>query len=79
MTEFHTTVRAEVYLTLRSDRPLTKEGVYDILSECHYEFGSGDEGFGLGDGKSAHICATQWEDNEITRLNDEVQRRWHPW
>ena len=71
MKEFHTTVRAEVYLTLRSERPLTEEEVYDILSECNYEFGSDDEGFGLEDGESAHICATRWEGNVITRFNDE--------
>lgn len=71
MSEYHTTVRAEVYITLRSERPLDKEEVYTILSEMNYEFGD-DEGFGLDDGESAHICATRWEDNEITRINEQI-------
>lgn len=69
--EFHTTVRAEVYITLRSERALDKEEVYTILSEMHYEFGD-DEGYGLDDGESAHITATRWEENEITRMNEEM-------
>lgn len=71
MKEFATTVRAEVYLTLRSERPLDREEVYTILSEMHYEFGD-DEGYGLDDGESAHLVATRWEDNEITRMNEEM-------
>jgi hypothetical protein len=71
MSEYHTTVRAEVYITLRSERPLDKEEVYTMLSEMNYEFGD-DEGFGLDDGESAHICATRWEDNEITRINEQI-------
>ena len=71
MSEYHTTVRAEVYITLRSERPLDKEEVYTILSEMNYEFGD-DEGYGLDDGESAHICATRWEDNEITRMNEQI-------
>ena len=72
MKEFHTTVRAEVYITLRSERPLDKEEVYTILSEMNYEFGD-DEGYGLDDGESAHITATRWEENEITHLNEELE------
>jgi len=68
--EFYTTVRAEVYITLRSERELTEEEVDEILSECHYEFGN-EEGFGLEDGESAHICSTAWEENAITNLNWE--------
>lgn len=71
MTEFHTTIRAEIYLTLRSERPLTEEEVYDILSDCDYEIGSDGEGFGLEDGESAHICETRWEDSVITRFNQK--------
>ena len=69
--EFHTTVRAEVYITLRSERALDKEEVYTILSEMHYEFGD-EEGYGLDDGESAYITATRWEENEITRMNEEI-------
>ena len=68
--EYFTTVRAEVYITLRSERPLDKEEVYEVLSETHYEFGA-EEGVGLEDGESVYICATRWEDNEITHLNHE--------
>jgi len=68
--EFYTTVRAEVYITLRSERPLTEEEVDDILNDCHYEFGD-EEGFGLEDGESAHICSTSWEDHQVTNLNYE--------
>lgn len=70
--EYFTTVRAEVYITLRSERPLDKEEVYEVLSETHYEFGA-EEGVGLEDGESVHICATRWEDNEITHLNREME------
>ena len=69
--EYFTTVRAEVYITLRSERPLDKHEVYDVLSEMHYEFGD-EEGYGLDDGESTHICATRWEENEITHLNKDI-------
>ena len=69
--EYFTTVRAEVYITLRSERPMDKEEVHTILSEMHYEFGD-EEGYGLDDGESAYICATRWEENEITHLNKDI-------
>jgi hypothetical protein len=68
MSEYFTTVRAEVYITLRSERELTKQEVYEVLSETNYEFGT-DEGVGLEDGESVHISRTVWEDNEITHMN----------
>jgi len=73
MKEYYTTVRAEVSITFRSERPMTKQEVHEILAECDYEFGTGDEGFGLDDNHSAHICQTQWEDNAITHLNEEME------
>ena len=72
MKEFHTTVRAEVYITLRSGRALDREEVHTILSEMHYEFGD-EQGYGLDDGESAYITATRWEENEITHLNEELE------
>ena len=62
--EYHTRIRAEVYLTLRSDRPLYRHEVHNILAEMHYEFGD-DDSYALADGESARLCATEWEDNEI--------------
>lgn len=68
--EYFTTVRAEVYITLRSERPLTEQEVCYVLDEMYYEFGS-EEGVGFEDGESAHICATEWEDYQVTTMNLE--------
>jgi len=70
--EYFTTVTATVRITLRSERPLTEEEVGDVLSETPYEFGYDDgEGVGLEDGESVHICATEWFDNDIVKINAE--------
>lgn len=70
--EYHTTVRAEVYITLRSERPLTADEVCNVLSDTPYEFGD-EEGYAFEDGASAHICATDWEDYEVTTMNLESE------
>lgn len=70
--EYFTTVRAEVYITLRSERPLQDSEVQEVLSEMHYEFGDG-EGYGLEDGESVYVCATRWEENTVTRLNGSTE------
>ena len=68
--EYFTTVRAEVYLTIRSDKPLDKKGVYEFLSETSYDFGD-DYGLTVEGGGTCHIAGTRWEDNEIVNLNKE--------
>lgn len=68
--EYNTLVRAGVYLTIRSDRPITKDEVYHMLAEIGYEFGD-DEGYELEDNEVAQIARTEWVHNEILKLNEE--------
>lgn len=71
--EYFTTVRAEVYITLRSEHPITEQDVHQVLAETHYEFGT-DEGIDVApedsnDPNVVCVSGTCWEENEITSLN----------
>lgn len=70
--EYNTLVKAEVYLTLRSERPMTRDEVFGMLSEIGYEFGD-EEGYELEGDEVAHVTMTEWTHNEIVNLNEESE------
>ena len=72
MSEHLTTVEVKIRVNINSDRPLTEEEVHEMLAEASYEIGEnfqGEDSYVWEDEGTAYVCATEWTDVEVKRLN----------